>query len=72
MPHTMKIPSADYQGDTRCSKCGKLEPDSFYLNDYILLNFPEVYTATKYISNYDIQLACWREIWNKHTDCEAI
>lgn len=38
-------------------------PDYFDLNDWILLNHPEVHRATRYISNVSTQMEAWMKIW---------
>lgn len=36
------------------------------LNDWILEHYPEVHAATRYISNMDVQVACWETVYNNH------
>ncbi|WP_187628705.1 hypothetical protein [Paraburkholderia sp. UCT31] len=41
------------------------EPDWIDLNDWVLLNHPEVHRATRYISGMTIQMSAWLELWSK-------
>jgi hypothetical protein len=39
------------------------EPDWIELNDWILMKFPIIYDATKYLSNMSAQRNLWLKIW---------
>ena len=48
----------DYENDD--------SPDIIDLNDWILLNHPNVYQATKHIGNTTILMNIWRKIWEQN------